>query len=59
MPKFKRNPFYSVKDMEAEMIEKYGALMNVYKSYKARMLAQNLLKGTLEQHYGKVRSYLE
>ena len=58
MPKFKRNPFYPIKDMEAEILEKYGALVSVDKCYGAIMLAHNMLKGTLEVHYGKVRSYL-
>ena len=32
--------------------------MIVDKCYRARMLAHNMLKGTMEHHYGKVRSYL-
>ena len=32
--------------------------MSIDKCYRARMLAHNMLKGTLKQHYGKVRSYL-
>ena len=28
MDKFKRNPFWPVKEMEAEMMDKYGAILN-------------------------------
>ena len=44
--------------MEAKILKKCGALVSVDKCYRARMLAHNMLKGTLEEHYGKVMSYL-
>ena len=58
MSKFKRNPFYQVKDMEAEILENYGALVSGDKYYIAIMLDHNMLIGTLDEHYGKFRSYL-
>ena len=62
MPKFKMNPFWSIKEVEVEMMDRYGAIFNVYKCYRARslaQLAQNMLKGTLEQHYTKLQIFLE
>ena len=44
--------------MEAKILEKYGALVSIDKCFRARMLAHNIRKGILEEHYGKVRSYL-
>ena len=57
MDKFKRNPLWPVKEMEAEMMDKYGAIVHNCQCYKARQLAQKIIKGTLEEHYGKVRRY--
>ena len=59
MDKFKRNPFWPVKEMEAKMMDKYGVIVNNWQCYKARQLAQKMIKGTLEEHYGKVRRYLK
>ena len=33
--------------------------MNSWQCYKARQIAQKMIKGTLEEHYGKVRRCLE
>ena len=59
MDKCKRNPFWPVKEMEAEMMDKYGVIVRNWQCYKARHLAQKMIKGTLEEHYGKVRRYLK
>ena len=59
MDKFKRNPFWPMKEMEAEIIDKYGAIVHNWLCYKARQLAQIMIKGTLEEHYGKVGRYLK
>ena len=57
MDKFKRNPFWPTKEMEAETMDKYEAIVINLQCYKARQLAQKMIKGTLEVHYGKVRSF--
>ena len=41
------------------MMDRYGVIANVYKCYKARSLAHNMLKDTLEQHYTKLWRFLE
>ena len=58
MPKFKRNSFWHVKEIEVEMMERFGVSVTVWQCYRARFLAQNILMGTLEQYYGKCKSYL-
>ena len=52
--KFKMNLFWSIKEMEIDMMDRYGTIVNVYKCYRARNLAQNILKGSLEKHYTKL-----
>ena len=41
------------------MINKYGVKVNSWQCYKVRQIAQKMIKGKLEEHYGKVRRYLE
>ena len=48
-----------MKEMKVEMMDRYGAMVNNQQCYKARQLAHKMIKGTLEEHYGKVRSYLK
>lgn len=57
MPKFKRNPFFHVKEIESEMMKRFGVAVTIWHCYTARFLAQNMW-WTLMQHYGNCRSYL-
>ena len=57
--KLKKNPSWLVKEIEAEMMDKYGVKVNSWQCYKARQIAQKMIIGTLKEHYGKVRRYLE
>ena len=41
------------------MMERYGVSVNVWQCYRAIIIAQKMLKGTLKQHYAKLRRYLE
>ena len=52
MDKFKMNPFWPMKQMEAKMMDKYGVIVRNWQCYKARQLAQKMIKGTLKEHYG-------
>ena len=40
-------------------MERYGVSVNVWQCYRARIIAQKMLKSTLKQHYAKLRRYLE
>ena len=40
------------------MMKRFGVSMTIWQCYRARFVAQNMLMGTLEQHYGKCKSYL-
>ena len=48
MPKFSRNLFWLIKEMEAKMMDRYGATANVQQCYIARMLAQHMMRGILK-----------
>lgn len=47
MPKFKRNPFWSVKEIETEMMKRFGVIVTIWQCYRDRFLAQNMLRGDL------------
>ena len=40
-------------------MDKYRVIVHNWQCYKARQLAQKMIKGTLEEHSGKVRRYLK
>ena len=52
------NPNYLVKDIQDEIKEKYDIKVNLMTYYRAKWKALNKIKGSFEQHYGKLRSYI-
>ena len=55
---FKRNPNYLVKDMVDEVKEKYAIQVNPMTDYRAKWKALNKIRGSFEEHYAKLRSYV-
>ncbi|XP_050238110.1 uncharacterized protein LOC126687596 [Mercurialis annua] len=56
--KFRRNPMYAPKDIMLDIKEKYnGLIVSRLTCYKARDIAMEITRGSLESHYATFRSY--
>ena len=58
LKKFRNNPTWSVSEMEDDLKERFGLIVRRSMCYKARVKALHILRGTLEEHYAKLRSYV-
>ena len=57
LTKFRNNPTWSVSEMKDALKERFGLIIRSM-CYKARVKALHILRGTLEEHYAKLRSYV-
>lgn len=58
VPKLKANPKYSAKDMQRDCQLTYGIIVPLLKCYRAKWKALKQLRGTFQEHYSKIRSYV-
>ncbi|XP_057780140.1 uncharacterized protein LOC130998748 [Salvia miltiorrhiza] len=47
-----------VKDLGADILERFKVRVPKDRLYKARRLAQEMVRGSIEQHYGSLRNYI-
>ncbi|CAA0824763.1 Unknown protein, partial [Striga hermonthica] len=58
LPMIRKKPKMKIYDLEDSISEKYGVQPSRWKLYKAKTKALKLLRGTEEEHYGKLRRYI-
>ncbi|CAN1319606.1 hypothetical protein LINPERPRIM_LOCUS31312 [Linum perenne] len=58
LEKFRHDPKWEVADMKREVQLTYGIIINSNKCYRARSKARDMLEGTLEDEYKKLRPYV-
>ena len=58
LKKFRNNPTWSISEMEDDLKERFGLIVRRSMCYKARVKVLHILRGTLEEHYAKLRSYV-
>ncbi|CAA0806599.1 Unknown protein, partial [Striga hermonthica] len=58
LPMIRKKPKMKIFDLEDSISEKYGVQPSRKKLYKAKTKALKLLRGTEEEHYGKLRRYI-
>ncbi|XP_057808694.1 uncharacterized protein LOC131023167 [Salvia miltiorrhiza] len=54
----KTNPMLKALELQRELRKKYQVRAPLLKCYRAKKKAMDILHGTLEDHYAKIRSYL-
>ncbi|XP_048229493.1 uncharacterized protein LOC125369992 [Ricinus communis] len=55
---FRKKPNYSVAEMDYDLMIKYVMKVSICSCYKAKKLALVKLRGSIEVHYAKLRSYM-
>ena len=55
--KFRRNPNWKVIDLEKDLLEKYCVEVTKWKCYRAKSKALEMLRGSIHDHYGQLRSF--
>ncbi|CAN1250807.1 hypothetical protein LINPERPRIM_LOCUS7530 [Linum perenne] len=58
LEKFRHDPKWEVADMKREVQLTYGIIINSNKCFRARSKARDMLEGTLEDEYKKLRPYV-
>ncbi|KAH6783410.1 hypothetical protein C2S52_008369 [Perilla frutescens var. hirtella] len=56
--KFRVNPNWSVKELEADIMERFACQVTKWRLYDAKFKALMQLRGSVREHYGKLRSYI-
>ncbi|XP_042041451.1 uncharacterized protein LOC121786923 [Salvia splendens] len=55
---FRSRPNYRVKDLALDILQRYASEVNKNRLYKAKAIAVELLRGSTEEHYGLLKSYI-
>eukprot|EP00257_Ricinus_communis_P018397 XP_015577109.1 uncharacterized protein LOC107261545 [Ricinus communis] len=55
--RFRRNANCSVKDLEDDLLDKFCVQVSRTKCYRAKWKALNMLRGSAQEHYAKLRGY--
>ena len=55
---FRKNPNFKVKDLQTHMMTTYALSVPTTSCYRAKSLAIETIRGSLEAHYARLRSYL-
>ncbi|XP_048235721.1 uncharacterized protein LOC125371226 [Ricinus communis] len=54
---FRKNGNWSMKDLEDDLLDKFCVQVSITKCYRAKWKAFNILKGSVQEHYAKLRGY--
>ena len=57
MNKFRRNPNWKVIDLEEDLLEKHCVEVMKWKCYREKSKALEMLRGSIHDHYGQLRSF--
>ncbi|XP_057809035.1 uncharacterized protein LOC131023510 [Salvia miltiorrhiza] len=55
---FRLRPNISVEELKADLWERFSTRVGVDRLYKARSLAREMVRGSVDEHYGMLRRYL-
>ena len=55
---FRLRPNFSVKDLAMDILQRYASEVNKNRLYKAKAIVVELLRGSIEEHYGLLKSYI-
>ncbi|KAL8543342.1 hypothetical protein ACS0TY_004038 [Phlomoides rotata] len=55
---FRNNPNWKIEDLAIDLVKNYFVQPSKWKLYRGKWMALQLLRGSVSEHYGKLRSYM-
>lgn len=55
---FRYRPDLTVKELGQDIVRRYNCKVSIWKLYQAKYKAIEMLRGTVDEHYAKLRSYI-